>query len=387
MFASTTPGSSTTDLADGSTSDLLLDRLMERIPPELLNELVCILLAIAPHPFLPSSHPSSSRPHLLKLRGTVQDLVDDMTLEVVFEMHRKLKRGHLCLNCNAMCVFFLFSFLLLLSSSFFLSFFFFFYFSNINRLSSCLVPLSILSEVLPCFFSGSSPLPSPFPSSSSSSPSLSSLSSSCLPSPSLLTVLYFSISHSDTVDKSGFDIYGQSIKAAPSEVFECINCKRSVAASRFAPHLEKCMGQGRNSSRLANKRLNALSSNHNSSASSSFVSSTSSFSSSLDRDHMDLKGTRILLLLLLVRVLVLLISFLDSLFLFFQKMNPTMNTKMMGLTSNQQKQRRNQELLVSLLLLFPFPLLLRFPLLLPLPLLLLSLFLVITTKSRCSLHS
>lgn len=34
----------------------------------------------------------------------------------------------------------------------------------------------------------------------------------------------------------------------------CPNCKRNLAASRFAPHLEKCMGMGRNSSRIASRR-------------------------------------------------------------------------------------------------------------------------------------
>lgn len=35
----------------------------------------------------------------------------------------------------------------------------------------------------------------------------------------------------------------------------CPNCQRNMAASRFAPHLEKCMGMGRNSSRLASRRI------------------------------------------------------------------------------------------------------------------------------------
>jgi len=44
-----------------------------------------------------------------------------------------------------------------------------------------------------------------------------------------------------------------SLKTVPQ--IECPNCKRQLAASRFAPHLEKCMGMGRNSSRLASRRL------------------------------------------------------------------------------------------------------------------------------------
>lgn len=35
----------------------------------------------------------------------------------------------------------------------------------------------------------------------------------------------------------------------------CPECQRSVAATRLAPHLEKCLGQGRNSSRLATKLI------------------------------------------------------------------------------------------------------------------------------------
>merc|ERR1739844_481856 len=35
----------------------------------------------------------------------------------------------------------------------------------------------------------------------------------------------------------------------------CPNCQRNMVASRFAPHLEKCMGMGRNSSRVASKRI------------------------------------------------------------------------------------------------------------------------------------
>lgn len=44
-----------------------------------------------------------------------------------------------------------------------------------------------------------------------------------------------------------------SLKNVPQ--IECPNCQRQLAASRFAPHLEKCMGMGRNSSRLASRRL------------------------------------------------------------------------------------------------------------------------------------
>lgn len=58
----------------------------------------------------------------------------------------------------------------------------------------------------------------------------------------------------EIVDEMGLDVFGQ---APMKKQFECVcpNCQRNLAASRFAPHLEKCMGMGRNSSRLANKRI------------------------------------------------------------------------------------------------------------------------------------
>uniref|UniRef100_A0A803KTH9 SAGA-associated factor 11 n=1 Tax=Chenopodium quinoa TaxID=63459 RepID=A0A803KTH9_CHEQI len=41
------------------------------------------------------------------------------------------------------------------------------------------------------------------------------------------------------------DIFGQTHPTVANDVFDCMNCGRSVAAGRFAPHLEKCMGKGR----------------------------------------------------------------------------------------------------------------------------------------------
>ncbi|CAG5116710.1 unnamed protein product, partial [Candidula unifasciata] len=56
------------------------------------------------------------------------------------------------------------------------------------------------------------------------------------------------------VDRPGVDVLGQ----IPSKKnYECVcpNCQRHLAASRFAPHLEKCMGMGRNSYRIARRRI------------------------------------------------------------------------------------------------------------------------------------
>lgn len=56
------------------------------------------------------------------------------------------------------------------------------------------------------------------------------------------------------IDKKGLDIFGQ-VPVKKQHECVCPNCSRNLAASRFAPHLEKCMGMGRNSSRIASKRI------------------------------------------------------------------------------------------------------------------------------------
>ncbi|XP_077350484.1 ataxin-7-like protein 3 isoform X4 [Festucalex cinctus] len=59
----------------------------------------------------------------------------------------------------------------------------------------------------------------------------------------------------EIVDQPGVDIFGQVYNQWKNKECECPNCKRLIAASRFAPHLEKCLGMGRNSSRIASRRL------------------------------------------------------------------------------------------------------------------------------------
>uniref|UniRef100_A0A8R1TMW1 SAGA-associated factor 11 n=1 Tax=Onchocerca volvulus TaxID=6282 RepID=A0A8R1TMW1_ONCVO len=51
-----------------------------------------------------------------------------------------------------------------------------------------------------------------------------------------------------------YDIFGTTTQKNMEVV--CDECKRTIAASRFAPHLEKCMGMGRSSSRVAKRRIN-----------------------------------------------------------------------------------------------------------------------------------
>ncbi|CAN6451960.1 unnamed protein product [Victoria cruziana] len=49
----------------------------------------------------------------------------------------------------------------------------------------------------------------------------------------------------ETSGKYVADIFGQTHPPVANEIFECMNCGRSIMAGRFAPHLEKCMGKGR----------------------------------------------------------------------------------------------------------------------------------------------
>ncbi|XP_078179007.1 SAGA-associated factor-like protein [Carex rostrata] len=62
--------------------------------------------------------------------------------------------------------------------------------------------------------------------------------------------------------KHGVDIFGQSHPAVASDIFECMNCGRPIVAGRFAPHLEKCMGNGRNSRAKATRSSTVTRSRH-----------------------------------------------------------------------------------------------------------------------------
>lgn len=58
------------------------------------------------------------------------------------------------------------------------------------------------------------------------------------------------------VNSNDCDVFGFSVvKKTLDTNCSCPNCDRPVSAARFAPHLEKCMGMGRNSSRIASRRI------------------------------------------------------------------------------------------------------------------------------------
>ncbi|XP_047323918.1 SAGA-associated factor 11 [Impatiens glandulifera] len=82
-----------------------------------------------------------------------------------------------------------------------------------------------------------------------------------------------------TSSKYVVDIFGQTHPPVANEIFECMNCGRSIMAGRFAPHLEKCMGKGRKARLKATTRSSGSSSgiaaqNRYSRGSSHVVSST-----------------------------------------------------------------------------------------------------------------
>ncbi|XP_034658386.1 SAGA-associated factor 11 homolog [Drosophila subobscura] len=81
------------------------------------------------------------------------------------------------------------------------------------------------------------------------------------------------------------DIFGVSTAKKAIDC-TCPNCDRLVAAARFAPHLEKCMGMGRISSRIASRRL-ATKEGSSASSNSSYVHSGANTGGTDDEDDVD----------------------------------------------------------------------------------------------------
>ncbi|XP_065838638.1 ataxin-7-like protein 3 [Oscarella lobularis] len=81
----------------------------------------------------------------------------------------------------------------------------------------------------------------------------------------------------------GYDVFG---RPPPKKAVECKcpSCDRLLVVSRFAPHLEKCMGMGRNSTRSASRRIAYAAA---AAAASSSSSSTSVTKEASDDDEED----------------------------------------------------------------------------------------------------
>lgn len=58
-------------------------------------------------------------------------------------------------------------------------------------------------------------------------------------------------------DGAGMDVFGQPLTKKKQLNCTCPQCGRNIAASRLAPHLEKCMGMGRLSARAASNKREA----------------------------------------------------------------------------------------------------------------------------------
>jgi hypothetical protein len=58
------------------------------------------------------------------------------------------------------------------------------------------------------------------------------------------------------VKRPGFDVWGKSYTVNNLPSYDCVNCQKTIASTRYAPHLEKCLGlAGRQSSRVASRRI------------------------------------------------------------------------------------------------------------------------------------
>lgn len=84
----------------------------------------------------------------------------------------------------------------------------------------------------------------------------------------------------ETNAKYVVDIFGQTHPAVASDIFNCMNCGRSIMAGRFAPHLEKCMGKGRKA-RMKMTRSTTAAQNRSTRGSTS--SAYSPYSTSMNR--------------------------------------------------------------------------------------------------------
>lgn len=67
---------------------------------------------------------------------------------------------------------------------------------------------------------------------------------------------------SEANSKYVVDIFGQTHPPVANEIFDCMNCGRSIMAGRFAPHLEKCMGKGRKARLKATRSSTAAQTRH-----------------------------------------------------------------------------------------------------------------------------
>lgn len=58
------------------------------------------------------------------------------------------------------------------------------------------------------------------------------------------------------IKRPGLDVWGKNYTVNNLPSYDCVNCQKTIASTRYAPHLEKCLGlSGRQSSRVASRRM------------------------------------------------------------------------------------------------------------------------------------
>ncbi|XP_019435503.1 PREDICTED: SAGA-associated factor 11 homolog [Lupinus angustifolius] len=87
------------------------------------------------------------------------------------------------------------------------------------------------------------------------------------------------------------DIFGQTHPPVANEIFQCMNCGRSIMAGRFAPHLEKCMGKGRKARLKVTRSSTAAQTRYSRSSNASTHSPYSNYSTSNTMNRLPANGT------------------------------------------------------------------------------------------------
>ena len=64
---------------------------------------------------------------------------------------------------------------------------------------------------------------------------------------------------SEIKSEKGRDVFGQLPSTKKQIDCVCPNCDRSMAAARFAPHLEKCLGMDTSGTRMTSRRFASFS--------------------------------------------------------------------------------------------------------------------------------
>ena len=171
----------------------------------------------------------------------VQNIIDIEIIGVVFAKHRQCKTNPILQNRESSIALFFLKKKSAFSKNVFFSLFFHISVSPADEIG-CSTPLRLSPNILAT---------SSIVSATTGATSVNHHANTNYNSSSSTAVT--SISTSEITETPGFDVFGNVThgKGVPRVTYECKcpQCNRSIAATRFAPHLEKCMGMGRAASR------------------------------------------------------------------------------------------------------------------------------------------